>query len=66
MVSRKRSIVKSITWRVIAVVTTFGVSLAMTGSLAFSASLALVSNGVNFILYYVHERFWIGVRWGKK
>lgn len=66
MVSKKRSLVKSITWRIIAVVTTFAVSLAMTGSLTFSAYLALVSNGLNFVLYYIHERFWITVKWGRK
>lgn len=65
MVSKKRSLAKSITWRLIAVVTTFTVGFAMTGSIAFSASLSLVSNGINFVLYYIHERFWLKVNWGK-
>jgi len=64
MVSKKRSLAKSISWRVIAIITTFLVGLIMTGSLAFSASLALVSNGINFILYYIHERLWLRVKWG--
>lgn len=65
MATKKRSLAKSISWRVIAIITTFAVGLAMTGSLSFSASLALVSNGINFVLYYLHERFWLKVDWGK-
>jgi uncharacterized membrane protein len=66
VISKKRSLAKSITWRLIAIVTTFAVGLVMTGSIAFSASLSLVSNGINFVLYYIHERFWLKVSWGKR
>jgi uncharacterized membrane protein len=66
MVSKKRSLAKSLTWRVIAVVSTLLIGYAMTGSWAFALSLTLVSNVVNFILYYIHERLWLGVDWGRK
>jgi uncharacterized membrane protein len=64
MVSKRRSLAKSITWRLIAVVVTFLVGYVMTGSWEVAASLSIVSNLINFILYYLHERFWLRVKWG--
>jgi uncharacterized membrane protein len=66
MVSKKRSLAKSITWRLIAIFVTFVVGFVMSGSWEFAASLSLVSNLINFVLYYIHERFWLKVSWGRK
>lgn len=66
MVSKKRSLVKSITWRVIAILVSFVVAFVMTGSASFAASLSILANLINFILYYLHERVWIKIRWGKE
>jgi uncharacterized membrane protein len=65
LVSKKRSLAKSLTWRLIAVISTFVIGYAMTGSLSFAASLTIASNLINFILYYVHERVWLKVDWGR-
>ena len=64
-VTKSRSLAKSLTWRVIAVVSTLLIGYAMTGSWSFSVSLTIVSNVINFVLYYIHERVWLGVRWGR-
>jgi uncharacterized membrane protein len=45
---------------------TFIVGYVMTGSWQFAASLSLISNLINFVLYYIHERFWLKVNWGRK
>jgi uncharacterized membrane protein len=66
LVSKKRSLAKSLTWRLVAVISTFIIGYVMTGSLSFAASLTVVSNLINFILYYVHERVWLKVAWGRK
>ncbi len=66
MVSKKRSLAKSITWRLIAIFVTFAVGFVMTGDWGFAASLSLVSNLINFMLYYIHERFWLKISWGKR
>jgi len=66
MISKRRSLAKSLTWRVIAIVSTLLIGYAMTGSWAFALSLTVVSNLINFVLYYVHERIWLGIDWGKK
>jgi len=65
-VTKRRSLAKSITRRLIAIAVTFIVGFVMTGSWQFAASLSLISNLINFVLYYLHERFWLQVRWGKK
>lgn len=65
MISKKRSLAKSLTWRVVAVVSTFIIGYAMTGSWSFAASLTIVSNVINFVLYYLHERIWLKTDWGK-
>jgi uncharacterized membrane protein len=64
-VTKKRSLAKSLTWRVIAIISTFVIGYVMTGSWSFAASLTVVSNVINFVLYYIHERVWLGVEWGK-
>lgn len=65
MISKKRSLAKSLTWRIIAILSTFVVGYVLSGSVAFAASLSFISNLINFVLYYVHERLWIRVNWGK-
>lgn len=63
--TKKRSLAKSITWRIIAVISTFLIGYFMTGSLSFATSLAIISNLINFVLYYIHERVWLQVKWGR-
>ena len=66
MITKRRSLAKSITWRLIAIDVTFIVGFVMTGSWQFAVSLSLISNLINFVLYYIHERFWLKINWGRK
>lgn len=66
MIAKRRSLAKSITWRLIAIAVTFVVGFVMTGNWQFAASLSLISNLINFVLYYIHERFWLKINWGRK
>ena len=66
MITKRRSLAKSITWRLIAIAVTFIVGFVMTGSWQFAVSLSLISNLINFVLYYLHERFWLKINWGRK
>ncbi|CAB4629230.1 MAG: DUF2061 domain-containing protein [Actinobacteria bacterium] len=66
MITKRRSLAKSITWRLIAIAVTFIVGFVMTGSWQFAVSLSLISNLINFVLYYIHERFWLKINWGRK
>lgn len=61
-----RSIVKTVTWRLTGSGATFLVSYAMTGNLTVSGTIAVVQMISNTILYYIHERVWNKIKWGKK
>lgn len=66
IVSKSRSLVKSLSWRVIAVITTFISIYIITGKLEFALQGTILTNTINFILYYAHERGWNHIQWGRK
>ncbi len=59
-----RSIVKGITWRVIASVTTMLVVFIVTGNLELVAAVGFVDVTLKVLFYYTHERVWGRVHWG--
>jgi uncharacterized membrane protein len=66
IVSKSRSLIKSLTWRVIALITTFVSALWITGEEVQALQVTVLTNAVNFILYYAHERGWNYIQWGRK
>jgi uncharacterized membrane protein len=64
-VSKSRSLVKSIVWRMVAICTTFFSIYIITKEVKIATAGALLTNIINFILYYLHERFWDKVQWGR-
>ena len=64
--TRKRSIVKSFTWRIICIVVSIVTAYFLTGELEVSVAIGTVYNAITMILYYFHERFWNMFRWGKQ
>ncbi len=65
-VKRSRSFVKSLTWRVIALLTTFITLYALSKDINMATMATVITNGVNFVAYYYHERVWNSVGWGKE
>ncbi len=65
-VSKKRSFVKSMTWRVIALLTTFATLYALSKDINMATMATVITNAVNFVAYYYHERVWNSVGWGKE
>jgi uncharacterized membrane protein len=64
--TRKRSIVKSFTWRIICVVVSIITAYFLTGKLEVSVAIGTVYNAITMILYYFHERFWNVLEWEKQ
>jgi len=64
--TRKRSIAKSFTWRIICVVVSIVTAYFLTGKLEVSVAIGTVYNAITMILYYFHERFWNVLNWGKQ
>jgi uncharacterized membrane protein len=63
--TQKRSIAKTISWRVVATIITGVVTYALTGRLDFAVTVGLADTVVKFFIYYVHERMWTRVSYGK-
>lgn len=61
-----RSIVKSVSWRVIGTMDTIAISWFITGTLEFALSIGFVELVTKMVLYTVHERLWNKISWGKK
>ncbi len=62
--SKKRSVVKAITYRVIIVCLDFLVIYLLTGKVMTAAAFMVVSNIYTTVAYFLHERVWAGIKWG--
>ena len=58
MVSYKRHLAKTITWRVVGTIDTIVLSWLITGSLATGLSIGGIEVFTKMILYFLHERTW--------
>jgi uncharacterized membrane protein len=63
--SNGRSLVKTLTWRITGSASTFTIAYLITGSFGVSSVIAFVQMGVNTELYWLHERAWARVSWGR-
>jgi uncharacterized membrane protein len=63
--SHRRSIAKALSWRLLGMVFTAIVVLMVTGRLSFAATIGVADFVVKLGVYYVHERVWNRVRFGK-
>jgi uncharacterized membrane protein len=63
--TRKRSVAKSIVWRVICIIVSILTSYALTARWDIAVAIGSVYNIITMILYYFHERIWNSIKWGK-
>ncbi|RNC84204.1 MAG: DUF2061 domain-containing protein [Winogradskyella sp.] len=61
----KRSIAKTVSWRVIGTIDTIVISWLITGTLTLAFSIGLIELVSKMLLYYFHERTWNKIKWGK-
>ena len=66
METRKRTVVKSITFRIIATIATVILVIAFTGDMAIAGLVGGLDLISKLIIYYLHERTWGKIRWGKR
>jgi len=62
---KKRTLAKTITWRVTASLTTFSIAWILTGDLLIGAFIGSIEAIVKIFLYYYHERIWNNINWAK-
>ena len=64
--TKKRSLAKTISWRVIATTDTFIIAWIFTSDQVIAASIAGLEVVTKLVLYYVHERGWSSLDWGQE
>jgi len=64
--TNRRSILKGITWRVVATTTTIIIVYLFFGRLDLAITAGLLESVIKVGLYWLHERAWFKVRWGRK
>jgi uncharacterized membrane protein len=62
--TRKRSIAKSIIWRLICIIVSIVTSFLLTARWDISVAIGSIYNAITMVLYYFHERIWNLVKWG--
>ena len=60
----RRSLIKTLTWRIIATTDTFLISWLITGYLTLAGAIAGIEVITKMFLYYAHERGWSKIKWG--
>lgn len=60
-----RSVLKTISWRIVASLTTGVVVFIFTGELVLSLGVIGVEGITKILFYYLHERVWNMIHWGK-
>ncbi len=61
----KRSIAKSVSWRIVGTLDTILISWIVTGTLSLAFSIGLIELVTKMVLYFFHERIWNRISWGK-
>lgn len=64
--THKRSLAKTVTWRLTGSVSTFIISWLVTGSFFVAGTIMGVQFFANTFLYFIHERMWNHIHWGKR
>jgi uncharacterized membrane protein len=64
--SHKRTVAKAISWRVIATLTTMTIVFLFTRKFILTLGIGGAEVLSKMIFYYLHERSWQVISWGKK
>ena len=62
----RRSLAKTLTWRVLATTDTFIISWFITGTWTLAGAIAGIEVVTKMFLYYGHERLWNRIKWAKE
>ena len=64
MESKKRSLIKSLTWRMIGIINLGLITWVFTKNLETTTIITVLFHSINLILYFFHERLWERIEWG--
>lgn len=63
--SSVRSLAKAVSWRITGTVDTFLISWLITGQVLLASGIAFTEIMTKVLLFWLHERVWNRVSWGK-
>ena len=63
--TKRRSWLKSLVWRLVGIVILGGLSWLVTHDWEQTSLITIIFHSIRLVLYYVHERLWDGVEWGR-
>ena len=66
MDTHSRSFAKALSWRLTGTIDTIVISLVVSGSIKLAASIGLSEVATKSLLYYLHERAWLKIPYGRK
>jgi uncharacterized membrane protein len=61
-----RSVLKSISWRVVGTIDTVLISWLVIGDVSMAFTIGSVELITKMLLYFFHERMWNKIKWGKQ
>jgi uncharacterized membrane protein len=61
-----RSVLKALSWRTLGTLDTFAISWFLTGRIAMAGSIAALELFTKIAWYYLHERIWAAIEWGRR
>lgn len=65
-VSNSRSLVKAVSWRIWGTIDTFVISYVVLGKAKLALAISSIEILTKILGYYVHERVWNKVKWGRE
>ena len=63
--TQTRTLTKTILWRIVATLITLGTIYFYTGELNESIKITIVAALIGMTAYYIYERIWNKIQWGK-
>ena len=66
METKRRSLLRVISWRITATVTTMIISWLITGKLDTALKIGVIEVFAKILLQYIHERVWMSFKFGLK
>ena len=65
-VTKLRSILKAVSWRIVGTLDTMALGWLITGSPLVGLKIGALELITKFVLYYIHERIWLRSKFGTK
>lgn len=65
METRSRSLLKALSWRFVATIITSFIVWMLTGKADFAVTVGIIDTTVKLLVYFLHERLWLRISFGK-